>query len=587
MVIESGQPRVATPIRWLLSLGIKFFRVVPVHTTVVTGVSLASRVAVLLAFLLPLKVIILLGSDRVPRYFPEFLTDIPRDTLIPLLAGAAVGFYLLHLLADRVSQHIVDQGAAILMSRSRKIVLFENQDRVAQLAYRRFVDVVASMTFFVAALAGLMFIYPWLAFWLSLLIVAATFVLRFLYARVKSFQKPDRVSGSVKLLGDVGFLFAFSLMIVDYLHGTSPNVLISILSLILVRQLIQRCSAAFSNGWTLIGQRLQLAALFFHGHSLALPQPSSHSDYWPLLFRPLRDEWVASLLAQHGSEGSGLTDCQWHQTGTPGVASLVARTSSRGAGARSYLVRIFNDQSSALAQHEATILGCRSATDLPAPVLLAVDDVEGFHCHVYAWEGYRGAPAGNLGEKIRELTARLMTVELPKGLVDQYLRSRPVLWQRIDQTVLDRLRVAVNADEDRWALTSLYEALGDIQHRLRGMPLQLRNPGQNRGTLFLDENDRVVSIQWTRWALDPVGSGWPVAERQLQKLPEVIDEAGVYRSALRTVTSDQVSLAALVFEFERLYQAQLYTDAIGAIPRILAALGSISHNSTVERAGVV
>jgi hypothetical protein len=43
--------------------------------------TLISQISTLLAFFLPLKVVILLGSDRMPRYIPEALAALGHDAL--------------------------------------------------------------------------------------------------------------------------------------------------------------------------------------------------------------------------------------------------------------------------------------------------------------------------------------------------------------------------------------------------------------------------------------------------------------------------------------------------------------------------
>lgn len=63
-------------LRWSLSIGSKFFNVVPKATLSVIFFSLVSQVTILLAFLLPLKILMLLGSAGIPHYFPDVFEDL-------------------------------------------------------------------------------------------------------------------------------------------------------------------------------------------------------------------------------------------------------------------------------------------------------------------------------------------------------------------------------------------------------------------------------------------------------------------------------------------------------------------------------
>ena len=78
-------------LRWAVSIGSKLIRVAPGYTFSVIIFTLISQVSMLLAFFLPLKVIILLGSSRIPRYFPESWKSFDHDQLVITLAVAAAG----------------------------------------------------------------------------------------------------------------------------------------------------------------------------------------------------------------------------------------------------------------------------------------------------------------------------------------------------------------------------------------------------------------------------------------------------------------------------------------------------------------
>ena len=67
---------IAKAVRWSVSLGNKFLRVVPVLTILAVICSVFSQFFLLIGFLLPLKVVLLLGSENVPVYFPAIFHDL-------------------------------------------------------------------------------------------------------------------------------------------------------------------------------------------------------------------------------------------------------------------------------------------------------------------------------------------------------------------------------------------------------------------------------------------------------------------------------------------------------------------------------
>lgn len=134
-------------IRWILSLSRRLLSVVPGFTLYSVAATLVSQFALLLAFVLPLKVILLLGSEGIPSYFPEQFKLFDRQTLILALSSLAMLLYLVHLFAERLIGVCLAGGARNLLLRSRKMVLFDNQDEVATRGYQRYSRGLASLVF--------------------------------------------------------------------------------------------------------------------------------------------------------------------------------------------------------------------------------------------------------------------------------------------------------------------------------------------------------------------------------------------------------------------------------------------------------
>ena len=150
-------------LRWAVSIGSKLIRVAPGYTFSVIIFTLISQVSMLLAFFLPLKVIILLGSSRIPRYFPESWKSFDHDQLVITLAVAAAGFYLLALLSERILAMLATKGAQRLLDKSRKITMFRNQKTITKNAYLKYSSGLAGLVFSILAFIFLGVLYPNLA----------------------------------------------------------------------------------------------------------------------------------------------------------------------------------------------------------------------------------------------------------------------------------------------------------------------------------------------------------------------------------------------------------------------------------------
>ncbi len=134
-------------LHWFINIGKKFLRIVPMYTLAASFATLVSQMAILLAFFFPLKVLILLGSPELPDYFPLAWQAIEHHYFIWGFALAAIGFYLLHLLSEKMIVFYTQGGAKILLKKSKKIILFNKQNEMATQVYQKFSRALASIVF--------------------------------------------------------------------------------------------------------------------------------------------------------------------------------------------------------------------------------------------------------------------------------------------------------------------------------------------------------------------------------------------------------------------------------------------------------
>ena len=128
------------------------------------------------------------------------------------------------------------------------------------------------------------------------------------------------------------------------------------------------------------------------------------------------------------------------------------------------------------------------------------------------------------------------------------------------------------ADERTRALVhNLEEQLPSMLETLQRLPLVVVNPEVNANTLMQDAQGELWVTSWGRWTLEPLGSRWPLSPKSLEKLPEALQQASDQRPALQSVSARDVTLAALLFQFDRYCTGQLYLDALALIPRLLKA----------------
>ncbi|MCK0714443.1 hypothetical protein ACFO0U_13530 [Chromohalobacter sarecensis] len=559
-----------THLRWFLSLGAKFGRVVPLYSLVIVLFTLSSQVSALLASLLPLKVVILLGSDGIPSYFPASFADINRDILIGSLSAATLGFFLLYLLFERFINLATARATKHLLLKSQKIVLFDNQDETAANAYQRYSRALAGAVFVLLALGGLAPFYPSMVSLMvgySLLSLMLTVLL---YNRSWIFREKleSSLSPVLKLISGVGFFVFFGFLVVDFMFWSPPSFLVAVVSLIASRQITQRVTGSIGDLAALQKQRLKLDALFFHGKVLLPDNLRAEKTMWPMLSIDKREKWVCAVLSEVLEKDIEKVEIFWHQIGVPNVAGLEARTEG-GA----YLIKLFETNRSALALHESTLMA-EPLQGLPSLPWVGATQLGKLHCLVYS------LPQGNIPEPsmikqfLEPLKTQILSVEPPKALVARFKRSRPMLWQRLDSMPWDRLQVAANTVELRHQISSLLEQLPVLQQELKELPVTFVIPKIQADLLWMTEDGDALIKNWGRWTIEPVGCGWLDKLQMLPLLAPALAEAAEQRSSLNKVIPEKAELAALTFALEQECSRQRYVQALEVLPLLLERLQS-------------
>ncbi|WP_079202266.1 hypothetical protein [Pseudomonas sp. CC6-YY-74] len=561
---------VVRALRWVVSLGAKFARVVPLQTFIIVCATLLSQISTLLANFLPLKVVILLGSERIPRYFPESLAALDWELLIGALCLGTLGFYLLHLLAERLIRAITAMGAQRLLQRSHKMALFDNQDELARDAYSRFSRALASGVFIALALVGLGYFYPIMALVLLGYTLLAWALVWLLYRLNEGFRQKleNNLASVLAVAAGLGFFVAFGYLVADFILWIPPGVIIGIVALLLSRQVMQRMGGMVGDLASLRRQQIKLDALFFHGRVLLPMLAHDKSEYLNLLAPSNRRDWVSALMREFTSWQGGELDIRWQQTGVASVAALLVEVQEGR-----FLIKLYDPSRRTLALHEST-LASEALPGLPALRLRGVTQVVGVHCLLYVLP--EGSFVGMLtGKRMRiPLIASLMHVQPSEALIKRYKRSRPFLWQRLRAPLLLRLQVAVVDAGQQQQLDRLLAVLPQLIGILQRLPLWIFTPDTGFPNIYQCEESGPVLLNWGRWSMEPLGAGWPVV--RLDDLAEMLGRSQAVRQELAGSDVCQVELAALCAALEAGCNRQLYSDAVALLPALLERLDVVS-----------
>lgn len=555
-------------IRWALSLGSKFGRVVPLHTLSIVLLTLVSQISTLLASFLPLKVIILLASEHTPNYFPDSLSPISREAMIIGLSAAAVGFFVLHLVAERLADWITARATRRLLAESQKMVLFENQDEIAANGYQRYSRALAGGVFVPLSLLGIFLFYPAMAGVMLGYGVCALIACLLLYRFRPDFREriETNPAPTLRLLGGVGFFITFGYLIADFMLWHPPGFIVALVSLLASRQIMMRATGTIADLAALQKQQPKLDALFFHGKALLPDKLREDKTLWPLLQPQRREDWIRPVLAELLGREPGELETSWQQLGIPNVAALKVLE-----GDNAYLLKLFEHNRSALALHESTLMG-ESLQSLPALPWVGATLVGKHHCLVYSLPAGETPPPPQTKELAIPLKTQLLAASPAETLALRFRRSRPMIWQRLQEMSWERLLSTADTSQQQNEINTFLEQLPALLQELRSLPLTLFNPDMLPDSFWLPEEGPPFLINWGRWSLEPVGAGWHETPQMLSLLEPALAEAANQRPSLAKVSPVKAELAALAFALEQECNRQRFVQALELLPLLLERL---------------
>lgn len=590
---------------WLSSFIGRLLRVAPLQVLASILASLCSQVFQIVAFLLPLKVMILLGSPGVPGYFPRFLSGIERERLILLLAAIAVMLYLMHLLMDFIGATLARAGSERLILQPQEGEELVRQQKIALSLYRGVITVASGSVFTLGVLGFLGVFNAQL-----LALVLGYFVVVFLVGALVLGYLPsllDRVVVQFRRVIDVlsacGFLLVFGFLVVDFLYGDAEGLLLGILTLLLCRQMFSRLAMALKSVERLYGHRErallalggqqidefddelsgdifeysdeQSGLLDGDGRAFTLGRSSAgRPPFWNMIAPEHCLPWVREALTAEGPS-TRETSIEQVDVGRKGELALHVTCGETGQNVEHFLFKAFNRKEAKRVSRAAALLALYPGE--VAVRLRAVIERDGFAAHLYQWaEQVRQPDDVQAVHACREQAFIESCVwPVPEALLGDGLsgglaeRCGQALWARC-QAFSRWLDVDTRQLVDLFAATPLR-----LQKALHELPLRLHNPDITLDNIYL-LGGAPKALRWENWTLEPIGSGWPL-ELGLVRLDQAFAQACQRSEELRALSALQVRLAALAFAFEERCARGGYLGACGLLGELRNTLDALDR----------
>ncbi|HEX7034367.1 MAG TPA: hypothetical protein VF210_01255 [Pseudomonadales bacterium] len=564
--------------RWLSRVLGRFLRVRPLLTITTIGATTLSGVANLLAFFLPLKVIILVGSDGVPRYFRFFMDPDDKMPWVIGLSLGAVGLYALSMALDALADRCAHVGSAWVLREANELTLVNNQSGVAREYFARICSACGALLFVLVAFVGGLL----LNFWVFVLL-AGLLCLQYLFtALLLRRYEPGAVRGRgayvaahigeyLNILGSANFLAVFGFIVAGFLWLGQNNLIVGILSILLGRQLQQNVTTFITQSLRLAPQKAMINTLVFKDHQLLRPERTVFQRFRRLFGSGARRRRIGQVRTLAGLSKRDVIRMKWIDPLSIGLAMFEWTVSDRNKPPKQqWLERIhFPSRHSAL-EHETFLfrhLDASSLRALPQQFRYTADQ---FVSQFYDYGLGVRLPRNQWPRHSLETTCHFLALQPPRALQEAYFGSKPILDARLHDDFVARVDVAIDSDADAQRVAELMEALPRIRSRIRELPLCIHNPDIGPETAVLYAEGDVRFIAWGRWALEPVGYKLNLFQLTEERLGKMVDAVRSRSDCPTDFSATDLRLVAALSQLEDCITKQWHRQALELIDTILA-----------------
>jgi hypothetical protein len=535
----------AAALRWSITLSKRCLQIYPEGLVGAIILSFLAQLALIASLLLPLKIVMIMSSGNIPNIFPALLTQFGEKPLILGISALAVGAFFFNNIANNLTEKIASKGAQKLQATTNKLALFENQEAIAENAVQKVSSTWACTIFVVAGLSILSQLYPLLVYitltFISLcLCYCAVFWERDFSLAKKIDSKPGLYSN---LLGNIGFLVIFAAIVWDYMVNNIPGFLSVLLSLVLSRQILSQLATATSCIHYLKKQENEIKALAFEQYIFHPKEKKSSHSVWGFLDDLKQRQLLSSYISHHTKYPVTSNDLIWTDSGVNNILhfSFFIKNSQ-------FIVKVFDKNKSAKAKHEAALL-LSPPEGIPCPPMINAGQINGYHIHIFDLSGYK--TLGQLTKKqIRKYEKSIASTSISKELIHQYQRSRPMLWDRINEKLFHRI-YSTDSGHKEENLQKAIHLLPKVRHALKNSQLAIYKPVRRKVTYYQDEHQNITNLDWGEWRIEP--KKWSTIETN--------EKDSHYEKATPEEDLVKEKIVNTCMEIEEKYQQQRYNEA--------------------------
>lgn len=545
-----------------------------------------SEVSFVLSFMLPLKIVILIGSDGVPRFLQFFMTQETKNAWVIFLGLLSIGFFLLHLASVKGVSGLGFRGGEAIREHTAKATLFDAEETFAQQVFVRTAEAWGTGLMVVGGLLlGLLLEWRLVILLLVAMIIEAL-ILAWYWNRQQAPEKEesrrkfsDQRVTILKSLAGVNTLIVFGGLVVLFLTEPEMNFLTGLVMFILTRQILQRAVKSVQGGYFLVQQKDRIGPLVHPGHQIQDKRKASLVSFEALLM-PADRYKIFEAIRQYAIGIDDWDDRQWRWQDWDLSGQALFVSPAPTPESQELRLKILSSADSAGLAREVMFYESQSCEALGLSAqMLATGKVHGRGFLLLASPVlYSCGPKvfAQLQSTIRE---RLWGLRVDSDLARRLTRSYPSLHLRLDIGRFNRIRAGCNDPTEESMLDAFLNALPSIRARVETLPKVLVNKNLSASNIRVTVEDAPIILNWDELSFDVIGSGLSTKDLDSKHPPEAIKRVLLKSRSLPIDRIDEQALRCVpqLTKLERLVNSGSYSGALKVLPLIMAGFKPLTR----------
>lgn len=499
----------------------RFIKLKPKCSMAIVILSITTQVLMLLSFIMPLKMLLIIGIGEFKGLSLKFYTITSKEELAVFFSIGMVFLLGSLFTIEKFSSFTKKRCSSDIWTTSKYFQVYENQETIANKIFNQYTSSLSGLffIFLILLVLSILYIKVLLVFVIYWFLVLILFIV-LSNNSIKLQKKVESELGKViNTLGMLSFLVVFVVVILDFI-STEPSVTLihAVISLILIRHMMGSITSTIQAVKNLYNQQNQIETIFFNGYINHQQIDKKQKKFWDIFKDERYKKFISNSMNEILKRDTLIKEFIWYELEQPNVVAFLLTIENN----EQYLIKIFNKNLHARVLKENVLLSgcCNSELTIP---FIGIGMIEEYYCHYYRYENYNRTLKKDFEEYKIKFLEKLLCYEVPQPIIKQYITSHKYIYERFSEELFDRLKLAAN-NKEKILLDWFEKEIDSIFKSIQKLPLRLVLPAINKNILVKDQDEDIKIFSFDNWMIEPIGYGFNPNQKEKELLKSSLNE---------------------------------------------------------------